>query len=94
MGDYFAKGVPSEHLTENALECYVLNTLNKEEQDSVEVHLLTCELCLVALNSVEQEISLLRSTLQHDELERRRKASLEDPAKKLLMFKLPSSPGN
>jgi hypothetical protein len=90
MGEYSAKGMPSMHATEDALELYALNSLSEEEEEAIEVHLLTCEFCRMSLASLDDEISLLRSALRYDDLEKR-KNLLRGKAGggKLLMFKIP-----
>jgi Putative zinc-finger len=90
MSEHFAKGVPSKHATEDALELYIFNSLTEEETETIEVHLLTCELCRMSLASLDDEINLLRSAFQYEELEKRKNA-LRNGGGKLLMFKLPSA---
>jgi len=86
-----ATGVPSMHATQEALELYALNSLQEKDLQAVEEHLLVCELCRLSLTSLDQEIASLRSALQHEELEKRKKV-MQDKASggKLLMFKAPA----
>jgi anti-sigma factor RsiW len=88
MSIKLAKGVPSMHATEEALELYALNSLKEKDLQAVEEHLLLCELCRSSLSSLDEEIAALRSALQHEELEKRKKAMQNKlSGGKLLMFK-------
>ena len=84
--------MPLPHATEDALELYALGLLQGNDLESVEEHLLTCELCRSSVASLDQEISLLRQALQQSELEKRKSAVQERAAgRKLFGFKLRSS---
>jgi anti-sigma factor RsiW len=82
------KGVPSMHVTEEALELYALKLLQDKDLQAVEEHLLLCELCRSSLTSLDEEIASLRSALQYGELEKRKKAMQNKVSGgKLVMFK-------
>jgi hypothetical protein len=90
MDDHSVKGKPSMHATEDALELYALNSLSEKDEEAIEVHLLTCQSCQMSLASLDDEISLLRSALRYDDLEKRKNLLRGKTAGgKLLMFKVP-----
>jgi hypothetical protein len=88
MSIKLAKGVPLIHATEEALELYAPNSLQEKDLQAVEEHLLLCQLCRSSLTSLDEEIASLRSALQYEELEKRKKA-MQDKVSggTLLMFK-------
>jgi hypothetical protein len=60
----------SSHATDDALELYTLNLLKGKDRESIELHLLTCELCILSAEAVSEQISFMRQALrQYTELE-------------------------
>lgn len=56
--------VYKDHLADEALERYCLKHVHNEELDSLEDHLLVCEICRKRLDAVEQYCRLLAKGLQ------------------------------
>jgi predicted anti-sigma-YlaC factor YlaD len=53
------------HLTDEALELYILkHSLSEEETNTIEAHLVSCEWCRGRCEDVESEVDLLRATLK------------------------------
>jgi hypothetical protein len=60
----------SGHATDDALELYALNLLKGKDRESIELHLLTCELCILSAEAVSEQISFMRQALrQYTDLE-------------------------
>jgi anti-sigma factor RsiW len=56
------------HASSDVLELYALGRLLEEEIASLEEHLIQCELCRNLLDSIEEQMHLLRSALWHIEV--------------------------
>jgi hypothetical protein len=54
----------SIHASEDALELYTLNMLKGKDRESIESHLLTCELCILSAEAVYGEIAVMRQALR------------------------------
>jgi hypothetical protein len=54
----------SVHASDDALELYTLNLLKGKDLESMELHLLTCELCILSAEAVYEEISVMRQALR------------------------------
>jgi hypothetical protein len=58
------------HVSDEVLEVYALGRLLEEEIAPIEEHLIQCELCRNRLDSIEEQMHILRSALWHTEVER------------------------
>jgi hypothetical protein len=56
----------SLHPSDDALELYILNLLKAKDRESIELHLLTCELCILSAEAIYEEISVMRQALWQD----------------------------
>ncbi len=76
------------HATDDALELYALGLLEGKDLESIEEHLLICELCRSSLEIVDHEIAVLREGLRQHELEQWKNALQSKVSHdKVLIFK-------
>jgi hypothetical protein len=54
----------SIHASDDALELYLLNLLKGKDRESIELHLLTCHLCILSAEAIYGEISVMRQALR------------------------------
>ena len=66
-----------EHPAEEALERFLLHQASEEEIDVVEAHFLACPWCVSRLETLEQQIAILKSALSAFEVERKEKQAAQ-----------------
>jgi hypothetical protein len=54
----------SMHASDDALELYTLNLLKGKDRESIELHLLICERCILSAEAVYEEIAAMRQALR------------------------------
>jgi hypothetical protein len=52
------------HASDDTLELYTLNLLKGKDRESIELHLLICERCILSAEAVYGEISVMRQALR------------------------------
>jgi anti-sigma factor RsiW len=67
--------MPLMHATEDALELYVLERLDRKDRDEIDTHLLVCDECRDILTRLDGEIADLRIALNDWDLHHRTNAA-------------------
>ena len=78
-----------DHPTEDALERFLLNQSEKEELESVEIHILSCVACVNRLETIELNIRVIKLALWSRQTEQSSKVATTSHASWLIWLTLP-----